>query len=156
MSDGGLHGKVHMSDIPEDRLKILERLAPLSLEAALSDKATPEVELWTLSCLEDKLFLHLAGIKKTVISEKGEAVIVRKYYQEALRIWKWLLVAKPVPKFQLSWYDLSPRLQLELTSMDRTGAEKVIRLAVGRIFENIDFDEYHLTIARYLAVEIVP
>jgi hypothetical protein len=112
-------------------------------------------EYWTTECLVDQLFLNLCSSKQTIINGKGRTITVRKYYSQAHRLMKWIPIARPAPEFVISVGDLSPRVKKEIESVidSSTILQYVLTQAVGRIFENIDFDYYHLSIARNLKVK---
>lgn len=95
---------------------------------------------WTEERLIDELFLRLATIPD------------RKYYNQALTLRKWIPISKPAPEFVVNMSDLTPRLIAELQALD--DSYTIVKLAVGRIFENIDSEQYHLSIASKLRVRI--
>jgi hypothetical protein len=108
---------------------------------------------WTTERILDELFLCLAG-KREIISDKREDGTViyyyRKYYHQALKLFKWIPIAKPSPKFVINVSDLTPKIIQELQHSTRI--RYVVTQAVGRIFENIDFRYHNLSIARNLCV----
>ena len=104
---------------------------------------------WTTECLIDELFLQLASTKQT-ISYTGKSITVHKYYREALELRKWIPIAKPVPEFVVNICDLNARMVAELMILD--DLQIILKQAVGRIFENIDARQYHLSIAQFLEV----
>jgi hypothetical protein len=99
----------------------------------------------------DKLFLRLSGTKQT-IEYNGKPVTIRKYYNQALGLGKWISIAKPAPEFIVNMSDLTTRIIAELKILNNP--EYVLKLAVARIFENIDFRQCHLSIARKLEVRL--
>jgi hypothetical protein len=108
------------------------------------------VERWTALCLQEHLFLELATTKN-IVSHNGKCgITVHKYYNQALALRKWILLARPVPKFVVDISDLSARTIAELKVLN--DPQTVLKQAVGRIFENIDACEYHLSIAQFLEV----
>jgi hypothetical protein len=110
------------------------------------------VERWSEECLIDELFLQLATTK-SVVSHNGRCrIIVHKYYNQALALRKYIPIAKPVPKFVVNISDLSTRVIAELKILD--DAQIVLKQAVGRIFENTDPIEYHMSIAKALEVDL--
>lgn len=114
-------------------------------------------QYWTEEYLIDKLFLQLAGTKE-IVRHFDKHVTVYKYYHQAFQLRKWIPIAKPTPEFVVNISDVSVRIAAELKVLS-TGEEKgdlgyVLRQAVGRIFENIDFRQYHLSIARKLKVRL--
>jgi hypothetical protein len=115
-----------------------------------------EQELWTTECLVDQLFLCLAGTKEYITTNKNDDTIpVKKYYSQARRLMKWIPIARPAPEFVINIGDLKSKVRKEIESIidSPMTLQYVLTQAVGRIFENIDFDYYHLSIARNLKVK---
>jgi hypothetical protein len=123
-------------------------------------------EVWSIECLVDELQLILCKVVEHITftiendgwgQSKTKTLTVHKYYRQARELMKWIPVAKP-PEFVINASDLSPKIIEELE--DRVDHLPTLRYifkeAVGRIFENLDFDRYHLTIARNLRVRIDP
>ena len=81
-------------------------------------------------------------------------VTICKYYSQALRLQKWIPIAKPAPEFNINICDLTPRIVVELKTLEKSGYDYVTKQAVGRIFENIDSREFHLSIAQKLKVRL--
>lgn len=110
-------------------------------------------EEWTIECLVDQLFLSLAGTKECVTNGKDETLHVKKYYRRAREIIKSISIWRPPPIFIINISDLPKRIikEFEAVTDDKTRAY-VLTQAVGRIFENLDFEHYHLSIARNLCV----
>jgi len=112
--------------------------------------------LWTREKLIDELFLHLARISEIVTNENGEKIAVRKYYPLATELERWIPIARPPPEFIVDKSDFNDRLRKELldeiTSDD--ARQDVLKEAVGRIFENLNFERHHLSIARNLKVRL--
>ena len=98
------------------------------------------------------LTVRLAEVKET-INNNGKEIHVRKYYRQARELSKWIPIAKPSPAFIICISDLTPQLKTQIeqliTSPDNLSTTSQ---AVGRIFENLDFEYYHLSIARNLHV----
>lgn len=71
---------------------------------------------------------------------------------------RWLPTARPVPEFVINESDLSSKVIEELESrIDYPNILRdILKQAVGRLFENLDFDRYHLSIARNLKVRVDP
>jgi hypothetical protein len=126
----------------------------------LQDKVEYDGELWTEEYLIDLLFLRLASIKESVCNDKAQTLQVRKYYKQANDLMKWIPVSKPPPEFVINISDLTPRLIEELTqnitSKKKNRISYVLTQAVGRLFENLDFDTCHLSIFRNLRVKFEP
>jgi hypothetical protein len=112
-------------------------------------------ELWTTEYLVDQLFLCLAGIRENTTNKNDGTIPVKKYYSQARRPMKWIPIARPAPEFIINISDLRPKVRKEIESIidSPTTLQYVLIQAVGRIFENIDFDSYHLSIARNLKVK---
>lgn len=110
-------------------------------------------EFWTIECLVDRLFLRLAEIKES-INHKDKKIHIRKYYRQARELFKWIPIAKPSPAFIIYISDLTPELKAELEQLitPPENLRYVLTQAVGRVFENLDFEYYHLSIARNLSV----
>jgi hypothetical protein len=119
-------------------------------------KEEPE---WTIECLIDELSLNLASTKETITNDKGRAITIRKYYSQARQLMKWIPVARlPSNEFVINICDLAPKVIKEIESVidsPRT-LQYVLTQAVGRIFENLDFEYYHTSIAKNLRVKIMP
>jgi hypothetical protein len=101
-------------------------------------------ELWTSEKIIDELFLHLTRVPD------------RKYYRRGAELERWIPIARPPPEYIIDKSDLTDRLRNELldeiTSND--ARQYVLKEAVGRIFENLNFERYHLSIARNLKVRL--
>jgi hypothetical protein len=138
-------------DIRLNRPKGLRRLPGQEhLEIIDANDKPSVVERWTEECLIDTLFLELATTK-SLVSHNGRCdIIIHKYYNQALALYKWIPIAKPAPKFVVDMCDLSTRLVAELKVLDNP--QIVLKQAVGRIFENVDELQYHMAIARALEV----
>jgi hypothetical protein len=118
-----------------------------------------EEEKWTIERIVDELFLNLVSTTVIVtIEENGRSIPVRKYYRQARELMKWIPIARPSPEFIINICDLTPRVREEIQSIIayRKTMQYVITQAVGRIFENLDFEYYHLSIARNLRVRFEP
>jgi hypothetical protein len=114
---------------------------------------------WTEECLIEEIFLRLAGTKEIVNHHNGKCVTIHKYYNQAFRLRYWIPVAKkpaPETEFIVNMQDLTTRIIAELKALDKDGSQYVLKQAVGGIFENINFRQYHLSIARNLEVVLKP
>jgi hypothetical protein len=116
------------------------------------DKPFPNEE-WTTECFVDRVFLELVQVQETV-NNKDKEIHVRKYYRQARDLFKWIPIAKPSPAFIIYISDLTPQLkaQIEQLITSPDNLRYILTQAVGRIFENLDFEYYHLSIARNLHV----
>ena len=115
---------------------------PTSANEIKRVRDTSDIEYWTIAHLTDELFLQLAKTKE-IINYNGKQVSTYKYYNQALRMWKWIPISKPKAKFIINISDLIPRIFCELKSLDKHTAQYVLKESVKRIFENIDFKFYH-------------
>jgi hypothetical protein len=118
-------------------------------ESGITEAELSKLEFWTEECLSDELFLQLASTKQT-IWHNGKSITVYKYYHQALVLRKWIPIARPAPAFAINMSDLSSRVIAELKTIEHP--KDVLKQAVGRVFENIDSVQYHLSIARLLEV----
>lgn len=113
------------------------------------------IEYLTKNALVEELFLQLAGTKKTTvaqnrISRKYMVVTDYKYYRQALELRRWIPITRPAPAFVVNSCDLSAKIFSELKVSE--DAQSVLKQAVGRIFEDIDARQYHISIAQFLEV----
>ena len=88
--------------------------------------------------------------------DKDKEIHVRKYYRQARELIYRIPVWKPSPAFIIYISDLTPELkaQIEQLITSPDNLRYVLTQAVGRIFENLDFEYYHLSIARNLRVRL--
>ena len=147
-SSSDLEGKIiKLANEQFYKLVAIQLNIPLSsnqmIERAIN---ADEREYWTEEYLVDELFLRIAGTKEAVI-HYGKRVTVHKYYNQALRLLKWIPIAKPTPEFVINISDLTPRILAELKTLDKCSYNYVTKQAVARIFENIDFRQCHLASA---------
>lgn len=96
--------------------------------------------VWTLERLVDELFYNLA--------------FYDHYYEQASLLLHWIAVYEPAPPFVIKLSDISPRIRAELEACKRPGRLYVLRHAAGRIFENIDYNYYHLNVKARLTVRL--
>jgi hypothetical protein len=118
---------------------------------------TVQSELWTSEKLIDELFLLLVSISESVSNDKGETISVRKYPRRARELCKRIPVARPPPEYIVEKSDLNEKLRTELVEeiTSEEARQHILKEAVGRIFENLNSQEYHLSIARNLKVRLV-
>jgi len=113
-------------------------------------------EFWTIECFVDELLFDLIRVKETVYNE-GKEIHVRKYYKQARDLFKWIPIARPSPVFMIYISDLTPELKAQLKELIAKSPDSlpyILTQAVGRIFENLDFQYYHMSIARNLRVRL--
>ncbi len=115
---------------------------------------TELIERWTTEKLIDELFLHLARVSEQV-SNDGQTIRVKKYYHRAWELSRRIPVWRPTPEFVVDIVDLSERLLKELQDVtSNEWCDYVLKQAVGRIFENLDFEFYHQSVARLLRIKM--
>jgi hypothetical protein len=115
---------------------------PTSANEIKRVRDTSDIEYWTIAHLTDELFLQLAKTKEIIIYN-GKKISIYKYYNQALRMWKWIPISKPKAKFIINISDLTARLYCELKSLEKHTVQYVLKESVKRIFESIDFKFYH-------------
>jgi hypothetical protein len=102
--------------------------------------------------LVDSLKQNLAGCITVTDTEK--IYDNRKYYNQAHNLLK-IGAFSSVPPFPVNVSDLYPELLKELRVLDNRDRCLVLKQAVGRIFEDINFRLYHNSISRVLKVRLV-
>jgi hypothetical protein len=116
-----------------------------------------ELECWSEEFLIDHLTLRLASVTYAITHEDAithdiKTVTVHKYYHQASVLRKYIAVAQPPPSFVIKLSDLTPEIIAQLQTVD--DPQLVLKQAVGRIFENLCFELYHLSIAKVLHVRL--
>ncbi len=80
----------------------------------------------------------------------------RWYYYKAYHYQKLgLFLRKDAPTFSVSLSHLSEEMVYELSKLDKKDRKFVLKQAVGRIFEDINFNLYHDSISANLEVVLV-
>ena len=112
---------------------------------------------WTTQKLIDELSLHLMRIQEILTNDEGDKITVRKYYRLAAELERWIPLARPPPEYPVDKSDLNDRLRKELLEeiTSEEARQYILNEAVGRIFENLNPERYHLSIARNLKVRLV-
>jgi hypothetical protein len=109
-------------------------------------------EYWSWNYLVEEIFLRIAPLK-ALVTHNGKQISIYKYYNQALRLKKWIPIAKPPVEFVINASDLTIRMLAELKALGPEGAQQVLKLAVALIFENIAGPRYtHRSILRNLKV----
>jgi len=106
-----------------------------------------QIEFWTTECFVDEVFLGLVQVEE-IHQVNNKEIHVRRYYRQARDLFKWIPIARPIS-------DLTSELKDQLKELIAKSPDSlpyVLTQAVGRIFENLDFEGYHLSIARNLRV----
>jgi hypothetical protein len=114
------------------------------------------VFLLTTEALVDKLFLCLAGAKETIIVKENcnKEITVRKYYRQSRELLKWIPIAGADSPFIIYLSDLTPQIKQEFDELEVTTVRYILTQAVSRLFENLDFEYYHLSTARKIKVRL--
>jgi hypothetical protein len=114
-----------------------------------SERRNEQKEYWTIECLVDQLFLNLCSSKQTIINDKGRTITIRKYYVQARELMKWIPIARlPSNEFVINISDITPAIRKEIESVANNPKilQYILTQAVGHIFENLDFEYYHLSV----------
>jgi hypothetical protein len=123
-------------------------------------KSSLQEEDWTTNHLIDRLKQHLAIVVQQSNKDDDDyennlqskkVYDERKYYNRAHHFLK-IGAFKTVPSFQIHVSDLSSKFVRELNELDREDLKYVLKQAVGRIFEDINFELYHNSISKVLKV----
>jgi hypothetical protein len=152
-----------MSSTQKPTIRV-KRLKPLQQQSKVTKV---DSEVWSIERTVDELQLNLCKTKEQITIDRGfyvdgqkqtRTVSVRKYYRQALELMKWIPIARPPPDFIINVRDLPPKTvqELEFRADDPPIFAYILKQAVGRIFENLDFNYYHLSIARNLKVRLEP
>jgi hypothetical protein len=149
----------------------IRRLKPLEQQPSKIKVSEVGVEVdgvvWSIECTVDELQRDLCRTTEEITISRNfyvngqmsvKKLIVRKYYRQARELMKWIPIAKPSPEFVINASDLSPKVieELEVRISDPSTFRYILKQAAGRVFENLDFDYYHLNVARNLRVRIEP
>jgi hypothetical protein len=111
----------------------------------------PIESVMTVERLIDELTLHLAAVEEIHVENNR----VRKYYAQARALMYRIPVARPTPVFIISKADLTDGLVLELENCrNKDTLGYVLRSAVGRLFENLNYNYFHLSVAQSLVARL--
>jgi hypothetical protein len=122
-------------------------------ELKITDAELSQREYWTEDRLIEEIFLQLAQTKQTIITaDDNRHVTIYKYYSQVCRLRPWIAVADPTPSFIVDVSDLTARILADLGTVD--DPKVLLKQAIGRLFENIDARQYHLSIARILKMRL--
>lgn len=122
-------------------------------------------ESWTSNYLIYRLKEHFAAIPisdshKTDLLDwypqghKRKVTDFRKYYNQAYHYLK-IGAFKTVPKYLVSLSELSPRLVKELAEFEKEDRNYIVKQAVALIFQEINSELYHNSVAHFLEVQLV-
>jgi hypothetical protein len=116
---------------------------------------------WTTGRLEEEFFLNLVSVKEKIYNDKGKAVTVHKYYHQAREKMYWIPPAKGNGRmsFVIHFSELTDKVRKELLRYYNDAGEKgftiLLKLALCRIFENLDPQYTHLSIMKNLRVKFI-
>jgi hypothetical protein len=111
-------------------------------------------EYWSLNYLVEEIFLKIAPLR-ILVNHNGKQISIYKYYSQALRLKKWIPIAKAPVEFVINASDLTVRILAELKVLGPEESQQVLKLAVSQIFENIAGPRNtHRSIVRNLRVRL--
>ena len=109
---------------------------------------------YTISATIEKIKKVLASVKSTDMEENN--IDEREYYYQAYLFQKLgLYKREDAPAFKVKLGHLSDDIIYELSTFDENTRRFVLKQAVSRIFEDINFDLYHDSISNRLEVILV-
>jgi hypothetical protein len=122
-------------------------------------------ELWTSNYLIYRLKEHLTTVPissphKTDLLDwyskghQNKVIDFRKYYNQAYHYLK-IGTLRTVPKYLVSLSELSPRIVKELADFEKEDRHYIVKQAVALIFQEINSELYHSSVARTLEVQLV-
>ena len=115
---------------------------------------TEDREYWSRNYLAEEIFLQIASVM-VLVTHNDKQIRIYKYYNRALRLAKWIPIAKPQVEFVINISDLTTRMLAELKVLSLEESQQVLKLAVVQIFENITGPRYtHRSIIRNLKVRL--
>ncbi len=86
-------------------------------------------EYWSWNYLIEEIFLHIASLK-VLVAHNDRQITIYKYYSQALRLKKWIPIAKPPVEFVINASDLTARILAELKALGQEESQQVLKLAV--------------------------
>jgi hypothetical protein len=102
---------------------------------------------WTTNRVIEELHYYL----ESLIDSEGN----RRYAKQAKELIYRIPIYQPTPSFYIYRGDLTDRLEIELASYDEISRQDILKTAVGRLLENINFRYYIESVKRLLKVEVV-
>lgn len=111
-------------------------------------------EVWTTEATVDQVYFLLIERSKEVIAVNDRTIPVRKYRRQAMRLIKQSLLTGQIDNFVINISDIGPRLKEELAYLKQypKTLQYVIAKSVERLFEDLDFEYFHLSISKQLKV----
>jgi hypothetical protein len=123
-------------------------------KANLKELEDEHLEYWSWNYLVEEILLEIASLK-VLVTHNDKQISIYKYYNQALRLKKWIPIAKTPLEFVINTSDLTSRVLAELKALGPEGSQQVLKLAVLYIFENIVGPRYtHRSILRNLKVRL--
>ena len=120
-----------------------------------------DLDLWTTERLVEELFLNLVSVKEKIYNTKGIPVTVHKYYHQAREKMYWIPITKGKGRmsFVINLSDLTDKVRKELEEYYKDTGVKglglVLKQAVCKIFENLDFEYTHMRVMKNLTVRLI-
>ena len=114
---------------------------------------------WTTGRLIDELSVNLATAKEIMFTGDGKRITIHKYYHQAReKVYRIPLYRNLIP-FIIHLSDLTEKVRKELDIYYKETGEKelalVLKMAVIKIFENLDFEYAHISVMKNLTVRLV-
>jgi hypothetical protein len=102
-------------------------------------------EVWTIEKLVDELFLCLAK------SPNGF------YYVQAEYLLHRIPIHRPAPFFEIKLSDLTSKIRHEIRDYlsNKKALDYILKTSVGRLFENLDVDYFHLSVKSKLRCRLI-
>ncbi len=85
-------------------------------------------EYWSWNYLVEEIFLRIAALK-VLVTHNGKQINIYKYYNQALRLGRWIPIAKPQVEFVINTSDLTVRILAELKALGPEESQQVLKLA---------------------------
>lgn len=132
-----------------------------STTASIDLEIPNHLDLWTTERLAEELFLNLVSVKENIYNNKGKPVTVHKYYHQAREKMYWIPITKGKGRmsFVINLSDLTDKVRKELEEYYKDTGEKglglVLKQAVCKIFENLDFEYTHMSVMKNLTVRLI-
>jgi len=133
----------------------------MTVRMIFDKKNAYNTDFWTTARLTEESFLNLISAKEKIYNNDGRTVTVHKYYHQAReKIYRIPLTkGKGMMKFVIHISDLSEKVRKELADYYKDAGEKaftiVLKLAVAKIFENLDFEYTHISVMKNLTVRLI-
>lgn len=114
---------------------------------------------WTTGRLIDELYVNLATTKEIIYIEEGKRINIHKYYHQAReKIHRIPLYRNLIP-FIIHLSDLTEKVRKELDIYYKETGEKelalILKMAVMKIFENLDVGYTHMSVMKNLRLRLI-